>query len=89
MVLTYGYCICFLFKKPIFITHSPKITPWLQNYQNVISNFPDFPIWPGSELVAQEEKGQGLALHKSISLMLSPLKCMGPCPVLSSRAPRW
>ena len=67
MVLTYRYCICFLFKKPIFITHSPKISPWLQNYQNVISNFPDFPIWPGSELVAQEEK-----VRAWLSIILSP-----------------
>ena len=60
MVLTYRYYLCSLFKKTIFITHSPKIPPWLQHYQNVISNFPDFPIWPGSELVAPGREGSGL-----------------------------
>ena len=27
----------------ISITHSPKIYPWLQNFQNVTCNFPDLP----------------------------------------------
>ena len=45
--------------------------------------FPSGLVW---SWWSQEEKGQGLALHNSISLMLSPLKFTGSCPVLGSRA---
>lgn len=55
----------FFFLTNIAITLSPKIFPWLQNFQNVTSNFPDFFRLARLRIGGPRKRSQSLAVHTS------------------------